>query len=126
MRLLLDSHVALWWLAGDPNVGAETTTIIHTADTVYFSPVTPWELEIKRSLGKINFPDGLVGELVAAGLEEQPITSSHAQAAAALPHHHRDPFDRMLVAQATIELLSLVTADATLKAYDLPIINARV
>ena len=125
MRLLLDSHVALWWLAGDSNVGPETAAMIHAADTVYFSPVTPWELGIKRSLGKIDFPDGLVLELVAAGLEEQPITSAHAETAAALHPHHRDPFDRMLIAQATIESLSLITADTMLDAYDIPIINAR-
>ena len=115
----------LWWLAGDSNVGPETTAMIQAADTVYFSPVTPWELGIKRSLGKIDFPDGLVREIVNAGLEEQPITSAHAEAAAALHLHHRDPFDRMLIAQTTIESLSLVTADTQLKAYDIPIINAR-
>ena len=125
MRLLLDSHVALWWIAGDTSIGPETAALVQSADTVYFSPVTPWELGIKHSLGKIDFPDGLVRELVAAGFEEQPITSEHAEAAATLPHHHRDPFDRMLIAQTTIEALTLVTADTMLSQYDIPIINAR-
>ena len=117
MRLLLDSHVVLWWLAGDSNVGPETTAMILAADTVYFSPVTPWELGIKRSLGKIDFPDGLVREIVNAGLEEQPITSAHAEAAAALHLHHRDPFDRMLIAQAIVEGLPIVSRDTAFDAY---------
>jgi PIN domain nuclease of toxin-antitoxin system len=123
--LLVDSHVALWWLAGSPSLGTRAATIITTADEVRFSPVTPWELGIKRALGKVSYPAGLVDALVDAGFEELPIAATHAELAADLPAHHRDPFDRMLVAQAQLESLTLVTADRALEPYEVELLDAR-
>ncbi|MFV1989486.1 MAG: type II toxin-antitoxin system VapC family toxin [Acidimicrobiales bacterium] len=124
MRLLLDSHVALWWLSEHASLGENCKQQIEAADEAYFSAVTPWELGIKRALGKLVFPDGLVAELEAAGFVELPISAAHAVRASGLPDHHRDPFDRMLVAQAQLESLQLVTADRTLQPYDVEILDA--
>ena len=126
MRLLVDSHVALWWLEGNDTLGATCRANLEGADEVFFSAVTPWELGIKRSLGKIRFPDGLVDALLTSGFVGLPIAIDHAVGATELPLHHRDPFDRMLVAQARAEALSLVTADHTLAPYDVQLIDARV
>ena len=125
MRLLLDSHVALWWLAAADDLGPECIALIESADEVRFSAVTPWELGIKRALGKIDFPDDLVAALGAAGFTELPITAAHADLAPRLPTHHRDPFDRMLVAQAQLEALRLVSADAALAPYDVGVFDPR-
>lgn len=125
MRLLLDSHVVLWWLADDPALGARCARALRHADEVRFSPVTPWELGIKRALGKLDFPDGMADALDGGGIVELPITSAHAELAASLPPHHRDPFDRMLVAQAQLAELTLVTADETIQPYDVALLDAR-
>ncbi|HMQ27268.1 MAG TPA: type II toxin-antitoxin system VapC family toxin, partial [Acidimicrobiales bacterium] len=109
MRLLLDSHVALWWLEDADELGPECTALIESADDVQFSAVTPWELGIKRALGKLDYPDDLVASLGAAGFTELPVTAAHADLAPRLPAHHRDPFDRVLVAQAQLEALRLVS-----------------
>lgn len=124
MRLLVDSHVALWWLDGHDALGPRSRDRIERADEVYFSAVTPWELGIKRSLGKISFPDGLADALTDAGLSPLDISVHDAEAAAALPWHHRDPFDRMLVAQARLHVLEILTADPALSAYDVDVIDA--
>jgi PIN domain nuclease of toxin-antitoxin system len=126
VRLLVDSHVALWWLAADDSLGPICGAQLQAADEVFFSAVTPWELGIKRSLGKLAYPDGLVGELSAAGFVGLAISVAHAELAPGLPPHHRDPFDRMLVAQAQLESLVLVTADRSLRPYDVEIIDARL
>lgn len=125
MRLLLDSHVALWWLDAGDELGPECVTLIESADEVRFSAVTPLELGIKRSLGKLSYPDGLVAALEASGFAALPISAAHAEHAPELPPHHRDPFDRMLVAQAQLEALALVSADATLTPYDVELIDPR-
>lgn len=91
---------------------------------VFFSAVTPWELGIKKALGKISFPAGLTDRLEAEGFEALSISARHAEHAATLPPHHRDPFDRMLVAQAQVESLSLVTADRSLGPYEVDLIDA--
>jgi PIN domain nuclease of toxin-antitoxin system len=125
VRLLVDSHVALWWVGGDSALGPVCARELDAADEVFFSVVTPWELGIKRALGKLEFPRGLATELMASGLQALPISVAHAELAPDLPAHHRDPFDRMLVAQATLESLVLVTADRTLEPYDITILDAR-
>lgn len=124
MRLLVDSHVALWWLADDAALGPQARQSIESADQVHFSAVTPWELGIKRALGKIAIPDGLVATLESGGFLALPIAARHAGHAPALPPHHRDPFDRMLVAQAQLDALTLVTADDALSAYDVQLLDA--
>ncbi len=126
MRLLVDSHVALWWLGEHASLGANCKDQLEAADEVYFSAVTPWELGIKRAIGKIVFPDGLVAELQSGGFMELPITAVHAEWAPRLPPHHGDPFDRMLVAQAQLESLVFVTADHTIRPDDVEIVDARL
>lgn len=125
MRLLLDSHVALWWLAGDPGIGAGCRTRIETADTVLVSVVTPWELGIERSLGKLNHPDGLVEALVRSGFGMLEITAEHADLTPRLPLHHRDQFDRMLIAQARLESLVIVSADGSFDDYGVERLDPR-
>ena len=85
MRLLLDSHVALWWLADAAELGPRTRAAVRDADIVHFSAVTPWELGIKRALGKLDLPDSLIDALVTSGFEPLAISAAHGAAAAALP-----------------------------------------
>ncbi len=124
MRLLLDSHVALWWLL-DVDLGPTCRREVSSADDVFFSPATPWELGIKRALGKLDLPEDFAAELERSGFTELPILSTHGLAASSLPLHHRDPFDRMLIAQAREELLTLVTADPAIGRYDVKTLDAR-
>ena len=123
-RLLLDTHVLLWWLAGSEQLSRRTRDAIAAADAVYVSAASAWELAIKASLGKLRAPDDLEFQLRASRFTELPITVSHALAAAQLARHHSDLFDRMLVAQAAAESLTLLTADSKLKVYDVKILFA--
>lgn len=92
----------------------------------YFSVVTPWELGIKRALGKLTMPGGLAASLQSAGFISLPVSADHAERAPALPDHHRDPFDRMLVAQAQLEALTVVTADHASDPYAVERFDARL
>ena len=124
MKLLLDTHAALWWLAGEP-VGAEAERqLSEESNRVLLSAAVVWEVAIKRSLGKLDAPADLVGVLLRAGATPAPITLEHAATVERLPHHHRDPFDRMLVAQAISERLALVSRDRALAGYDVTVIRA--
>lgn len=91
---------------------------------VFASAVGVWEIEIKRALRKLEAPDDLIGVLTATGFEPLPISLSHATRAGSLPPHHRDPFDRMLIAQAELEVLTIVTRDARFAAYGVPLLEA--
>jgi PIN domain nuclease of toxin-antitoxin system len=121
---LLDTHVVLWWLTGEiDRLGNQATKAIADAgDTVIISAVVIWEVAIKRQLGKLEAPDDLLEQLERAGVELMPITPRHADYVRNLPPHHRDPFDRLLVAQAETEGLALVTADAELSRYDIEVV----
>jgi PIN domain nuclease of toxin-antitoxin system len=125
VRLLLDSHVTLWWLGDDTQLGHRARASIADADQVFVSVITPWELGIKRASGKIAFPDDLVAQLIDGGFEMLPIYTEHASAAPALPAFHGDPFDRMLIAQAMSEHVAIVTADKQIKMYEVEVIDAR-
>jgi PIN domain nuclease of toxin-antitoxin system len=125
VRILLDSHVALWWLEDSDSLGARCRHSIERADEAYFSSITPWELGIRRSLGKLTMPDGLVTELQSGGFVPLAVSAEHAEHAPTLPLHHRDPFDRMLIAQAQLEALALVSADGALGAYEVELVDAR-
>ena len=118
MRLLLDTHIFLWWIKGDAKLSQSIRTKILQASEVYVSSASIWELTIKIPLKKL---DGDVNEIVEAieesGFLELPITASHASTVATLPNIHRDPFDRILIAQAISEPLTFLTADAQLKKY---------
>lgn len=126
MRLLLDSHVLLWFAAGDAALRADvTSTIVDDANVATVSVASVWELELKRAKGTLRVPSDLGGRLNPAGFELLDVTLAHVVRAAELPLHHRDPFDRVLVAQAQVEDLTLVTGDAELERYDVPVMRAR-
>lgn len=123
MRLLLDTHVLLWCLSDPARLSAEVRSAIENRDNeVLVSAATAWELAVKRSLGKVSYPDQLSEAVAAAGFDTLPITFDVAQTVADLPLHHRDPFDRMLIAQAGHHGLTLVTHDSTLMAYGVPVL----
>ena len=125
MRLLLDTHVLLQALddhtARSP--GAHSA-IVDPANEVFVSAVSIWEIAIKRSLGKLEVPDGLASSIEESGFSELVITSRHAERAGGLPSHHRDPFDRMLVAQAQEEGLTIVTSDSRIPLYGVGTVQA--
>lgn len=116
-RLLLDTHVFLWWRGEPSRLSHEARTRIAGADIVFVSAASAWEAGIKVALGRLTLPDTLEAGVSASGFEKLLITFAHAERAAALPPHHRDPFDRMLVAQAQAEVLTLVTRDRLLEPY---------
>jgi PIN domain nuclease of toxin-antitoxin system len=123
LRLLLDTHVVLWWLDEEERIPPSVQAQLAAPDNVPFvSVVSLWEIAVKRAVGKLNAPDDLRPQLADQGFGELDVTGDHAWAVAELPLHHRDPFDRLLVAQAKLEKLVLVTADERLRAYGVPII----
>lgn len=125
MRLLLDTHVVLWWLAADPTLGsAARAAIAAPRAAVFVSAASAWEISIKRALGKLVAPDDLADQVTAHRFEALSITLGHAMAAGALPPHHDDPFDRMLVAQAKTEELTVVTRDQRFALYGIPTLPA--
>ena len=125
MRLLLDTHALLWALAQPRRLSARARAAIASADSeVFVSAASAWEIAIKRAIGKLTAPADLEAILDQTGIERLPITVSHALAAGALPLIHSDPFDRMLVAQARIEGLTLVTRDPHIAAYDVAVLQA--
>ena len=124
-RLLLDSHVVLWWLDQDWPLPAETRAAIDDAyNEVVVSAASVWELNMKRARGRLQWPGSLLNELGAREVDVLDVNAQHAVLAAELPMHHRDPFDRMLVAQALHDGYTLVTADRRLGAYYVPILAA--
>lgn len=119
MRLLLDTHVVLWWLADDPRLPQPWRSLIGRAETeVFVSAVSAWEMSNKAALGKLTIPDDLSGALAEQRFEELPVTVEDGLAAGRLPRHHDDPFDRMLIAQAAARDLLLLSADSTFAAYE--------
>ncbi len=118
MRLLLDTHVFLWCVREDKQISKTLRATITGATEVYVSSASIWEATIKKALGKLDVDiDDLVQAISGSGFIELPITSRHAAAIAGLPNVHRDPFDRILIAQALSEPLRFLTADLMLKKY---------
>jgi PIN domain nuclease of toxin-antitoxin system len=124
MSLLLDTHVVLWWLTDDPTLADDVKTMLDHEPDIYVSPVTIWEVTIKQAIGKLQAPTDLPEQIRDSGFRELPIVARHAIAAGRLPPVHRDPFDRMLVAQAQCEALTLVTRDAEIQKYDVTVLAA--
>ena len=124
MKLLLDTHLVLWWMAGEPSRISEKALAALGSDGAepIVSVVTVWEAAIKRGLGKLESPPDLLAQLEGAGVRLLPIGARHADLVAVLPLHHRDPFDRLLVAQATVEGLPLVTDDEALRRYEIEVV----
>ena len=120
MRLLLDTHVFLWAVSDNPKLSASARRTISNAEAVYVSAASIWEIAIKTAIGKIEAdPDELAHAIEASGFIPLPITPIHAARVAKLPllNDHKDPFDRLLVAQSLTEPLVLLSADAKIKAY---------
>lgn len=123
MRLLLDTHVLIWWDAG-AGLRPAAVRAIQAADQVYVSAVCGWEVAVKQSLGRLRTRRTVADAVAESGFEELPVRMRHAALVAGLPWHHRDPFDRMLVAQAHAEGLTLVTRDRAFRPYGVRVLAA--
>ena len=125
MRVLVDTHVLLWVLAGDDRLSDAARDILVDGGTeVRVSAVSAWELTIKKAIGKLDAPDDLTAQLRANRFEPLDVTIAHAVEVGELPLLHRDPFDRLLIAQARVEGLVLMTADAQVGRYDVEVVSA--
>jgi PIN domain nuclease of toxin-antitoxin system len=124
-RVLLDTHAILWWLADDVRLGPIAREVIgDERNEAFVSAASSWEISIKRSLGKLDAPDDLGAIVEEEGFSPLAITFFHGEQAGALAPLHRDPFDRMLIAQAQAEGLELITADVRLAEYGVRTVNA--
>ncbi|MGH7678482.1 MAG: type II toxin-antitoxin system VapC family toxin [Gemmatimonadaceae bacterium] len=123
MRILLDTHVLIWW---DENarLSRAARSAIESADQVYVSAVSGWEIALKASLGRLRPTRTVADAIEDSQFEELPLRLQHTEALLELPWHHRDPFDRVLIAQALSERLTIVSRDRAFSAYDVPLINA--
>jgi len=123
VNLLLDTHVLLWWLSDDTRLHRRSRAAI-SAGTVIVSVASVWEIAIKQALGKLRLPDTWIQHLRLQDFSVMSIETDHAIMAGALPQLHGDPFDRMLVAQASIESLTIVTADPQIRRYGVSTLSA--
>jgi PIN domain nuclease of toxin-antitoxin system len=125
LRLLLDTHALLWWLADPDELGDEArSAIVDPVHDVFVSAASTWEIAIKGARGKLRVPDDLADRIAFSSFAELPVTIGHSIEAGGLPRHHADPFDRMLVAQARVEGLTVVTRDRALTLYDVATLAA--
>ena len=124
-RLLLDTHALLWAIEGGRQLHPSTLDAIFVNNRVYVSAASYWEIAIKAALGKLQLGNDPLAFIQASDFTELPVNFRHAEIAANLPLHHRDPFDRMLIAQAQVEELTLVTDDAQINLYEIPTMPAR-
>jgi PIN domain nuclease of toxin-antitoxin system len=127
VRLLLDTNVFLWWQWRDPALPVAAKAAIDDRENdVLVSAATIWEIGIKRRIGKLDFDGSPIMACNDAGFELLGITALHAEAAGDLPRHHGDPFDRMLIAQAQLEHLTIVTSDPQFRLYEAPVLDPRI
>lgn len=120
MNLFLDTHVLLWWLDDSPYLfDAERNAIADPGNLIVVSAAVIWEIRIKQALDKLEIPADFYPVIKGQGFELLPISADHAYAAGGLPMHHRDPFDRMIIAQAGLEKLCVITRDKIFKKYDI-------
>ena len=125
MNLLLDTHVVLWWGLNSRALRTDARRAIESADRVLVSAASAWEVAIKIGLGRLRLKDSLSTLVKRSGFDELAITFEHTERLVMLPTHHADPYDRMLVVQALVEGLTLVTHDRTLEPYSVPVIWSR-
>lgn len=119
MRLLLDTHAFLWWRADSPDlIESVREALLDDANEVFVSAAVSWEIVIKPALGRLDFRGSVATAVVEEGFASLAITTAHTDEVARLPAHHHDPFDRILIAQARLESLTLVTRDPHIKVYD--------
>ena len=125
MNLVIDTHTLLWWLMDSPKLTNKTTKVISSnKNHVYVSSITIWEIGIKKSIGKLDAPDNIVEAVTDSGFITLPFNLEHADLAGKLKNHHKDPFDRAIVAQCQIENLSLLSCGSTLKQYEINLVEA--
>jgi PIN domain nuclease of toxin-antitoxin system len=124
VNLLLDTHAVLWFVDGAAELRPEARGAIESADRAYVSSASIWELAVKHARGRLVAPEDLPDRLHDLGFIELALGWEHARVAGELPLHHRDPFDRMLVAQAIVEQLTIVTRDDMFGRYGVPVITA--
>lgn len=122
MRLLLDTHTLIWWDAGR-RLPRSVVTAIQGADDVFVSAASAWEVAIKAALGKISSRRNVAQAVDQSGFTELPITFRHAERVRSLAPHHRDPFDRLLIAQAQVEQLMIVSRDPLFALYDVSLLR---
>ena len=123
MNVLLDTRLILWWLNDDEKLIAEHRNIITTVENICFiSAASIWEISIKQKLGKLQIPANYIEELKKEGFQELPVSWDHCSLVSVLPLIHRDPFDRLLIAQSKLENLTLISADEMIKQYDISVI----
>lgn len=127
MRVLLDTHVFLWWIVDDPQITEKVRKLITDGDNeLFYSAASCWEIAIKAQLGKIDLPKKpdifISDQLATNAVQSMPILASHALHVCNLPDFHKDPFDRMIIAQAQLEGLPLITSDPLMAKYDVKII----
>jgi len=123
VRLLLDTHVVLWQLSGARSLGVRAREVIGAATELAFSVVSFAEIGVKAAVGKLEVPNDLHEHVLATGVRVLGLSADHGLAVARLPLHHRDPFDRLLIAQARQAGLTLVTADTRIHAYDVAVLD---
>jgi PIN domain nuclease of toxin-antitoxin system len=124
LRLLLDTHVLIWWARREPVDDRARDAIADPSNQVIVSAASIWEAEIKATAGRLGLGRNLAREAESRGFEQLAITSAHAVHAARLPQHHSDPFDRMLIGQAQLEGLTLVTRDPVFENYSVVVLAA--
>ncbi len=125
MHLLLDTHTLIWWLAKNSTLSNTAKDAVSNPDNIVFvSAASAWEIAIKKSLGKLQAPDDLKQQLEKQRFTPLAINIDHGLAIKQLPHHHKDPFDRILIAQAIHEGLTIVSRDRIFKSYDVAIVNS--
>jgi PIN domain nuclease of toxin-antitoxin system len=124
--LLLDTEVLIWWDANDRRLGARARALIQEADDVYVSAASAWEISIKTALGKLRTTRKASEAMVDASFQQLGVTFEQAEEIGLLPLHHRDPFDRLIVAAARVEGLTIVSSDEQYQRYDVGLIDARV
>jgi len=124
VRLLLDTHVVLWELEGSQRVSRVAQEAIEQAAELVFSVVSFAEIGVKSAIGRLSVPRDLREHVLRSGVQILRLDADHGLAVADLPMHHRDPFDRLLVAQARSEQLTIVTADRRIASYDVPVVDA--
>jgi PIN domain nuclease of toxin-antitoxin system len=123
VNLLLDTHALLWWLMASPRLSDRARdAIAEPRNQVHVSIATAWEIAIKRSIGRLRVTEDITADLAADAFELLSIELAHIAALERLPHHHRDPFDRMLVAQAMVEGMRLVSGDANIARYGVAVV----
>jgi len=124
--LLLDTSALIWWDTNDPRLGGKARAAIHDASEVYVSAASAWEIVIKSVLGKLRTTRRPAQAVVDGGFRELAVTFEHVEAVRALPRHHADPFDRLIIAAAKVEGCRIVTSDDVFRKYDVALVDATV